>query len=447
MIPETCLAPDAETVTLGALLVSPDVEAARTLRDAVGSPDAFAEGRHALLFRAISAGIDQGLLPDRLTLHHTLAAQGTGGAVTDWGTLIADLADRVSHASQGTGAVRILTERWARRRLWAESQRLALAAQDPTLPVDAVVAETQARMALVGGARGSGAPNAVGGLTYPVLDALTSPTASGADSGVSTGIPALDALLDGWCPGRLGVVAGRPGSGKSAYGLHAALTAAQEGPVLVTSLEMSETELIHRFLSALTGIPATRIRQKQCTDYEWSRIATAAGDFAKLPLFLDTTSRMPQDVRRALDLGRSQAGAPWRLVVADYLSLFAWPSKTERRDLEVGAIARYFKREVAVGCHVPVLLLAQLRRLGKAETQTVPRLDDLRESGEIEQHADQVVLLHYGGNDPVEPNSLKERWESPDLTKLLVAKNRHGACGDVRARYRRAVYQWDDWGR
>lgn len=210
--------------------------------------------------------------------------------------------------------------------------------------------------------------------------------------------------------GQLVVLAGRPGTGKTALALMyatAALTAGKHAAFF--SLEMAGEELLHRaahqnsrstrtpeVLAALDRIPAKQFHIFEARDH-----ATLASIEAKARLLAKTF--------------------PMGIVVIDYLGLVRPPreSTREQREQQVAAMSRAFKLLAAsLGC--PLLLLHQLNRESEKD-QRRPRLSDLRESGAIEQDADVVWLLwEKPAEGPL--NSESERVE----VHLIQAKRRNG---------------------
>ena len=117
------------------------------------------------------------------------------------------------------------------------------------------------------------------------------------------------------------------------------------------------------------------------------------------------------------------------MVVVDYLGLCTLPQKFDRNDQRVGEMARLFK-VLAQTTRTAVVVLVQLSRRSVTEKRP-PQLQDLRDSGNIEEHADVVMFLHPSGADD----------EVTD-TQIIVAKQRQGQTGSARVGYRRATMQY-----
>jgi replicative DNA helicase len=115
----------------------------------------------------------------------------------------------------------------------------------------------------------------------------------------------------------------------------------------------------------------------------------------------------------------------------DYLQLCKSLRKTESRRQEVEDISRAFK-EMSLEFKIPVIVLSQLSR-DNAKTGREPELHDLRESGSIEQDADNVIFLHV-------PKDTDETTDCFDI-KIIVAKQRNGATGFIYLRYYRRTFK------
>lgn len=253
-------------------------------------------------------------------------------------------------------------------------------------------------------------------------------------TGVETGFPRLDKLTSGLQPGNMVVLAARPGMGKTAMALEMARhVAVDKGlPVALYSLEMTKTELFLRLLSLQTGMPHYGIRTGYFGASAWLDINTATERMAEAPIFIDdsvatSTALGIRGSARRLAGKMVRDGKPLALIVVDYLQLInSTGRKYGNRQEEVADISRNLKG-LARDLHVPVLALSQLNRspeeLGRGGR---PRLSDLRESGAIEQDSDLVMFIYReaqyksGATD-----------EEKAKTKLIVAKHRNGAQGEI----------------
>lgn len=433
---------DAEAAVLGALLLAPSPEASHKVRELLPSAEAFTEAPHRALYRGWLALNERGVTPDHFALRDELQRQGSWAEVPQGFAHLSGLADGVSSAAQVVAHAEIVRDRWLRRGLHSIASRAQAKAADLGVPIADAYPETvtdlvSATLPLV-----AEAPTPVGALVFDALQRIEAQDRCGdALEGVSLGLRDLDALLGGAVRGRLLVIAGRPGQGKSALGLHLALSVAAQavGTVYFLSLEMSRLEITQRAVGSVADVPLRRMNGQRLTNEEFARLTAAAGTVSEYPLVIDTHSRTPGQLRLALQHYQAVSGQPLALVVVDYLTLMRWPHKTETRDLEIGKLTHALKLDIARDLDVPVVCLTQLRRIPEKRD---PILSDLRESGNIEQDADQVVMLRYDGADD---GIGATAWGAATRTELHIRKNRHGPMGKCDAYYDRRTQRWDDF--
>lgn len=253
----------------------------------------------------------------------------------------------------------------------------------------------------------------------------------GTMSGVPSGFRSVDELTGGWQRGELIVLAARPSIGKTALALNFARAAAASGQrVALFSLEMKRRQLEYRLLSAISGVMATRLLTGYLSDEDYKALSPALQVFQDLPIFINDRARQgAADIRTACRRMRSDGGLG--LVVIDYVQLMQ--ATTERRGAtrteEVTDISRRLK-VLADELDLPVILLSQLKRTGGAR----PTLEDLRESGSLEQDADIVGLIH------------RKNHKEGGLTNLMIEKQRNGPTGTVDLMFDRDIQRFEDGG-
>ena len=244
--------------------------------------------------------------------------------------------------------------------------------------------------------------------------------------GIPTGISALDEITTGLNRSDIIIVGARPGMGKTSFALTIARNVAvqQNRKVAVFNLEMSREQMVNRFLSAEAKVSSKKLRTGNLTPDEWSRMAYASSSLCKAPIYLDDTASitvptMKARLRRLKDVG---------FVVIDYLGLMSVDGKVENRVQEVSRITRELK-VMAKELDIPVMVCAQLSRGTEKQSNHRPALADLRESGSIEQDADQVLFLYrdeYYKGEKDDPSKVEV-----GTSEVIVAKNRHGELGTV----------------
>jgi replicative DNA helicase len=208
--------------------------------------------------------------------------------------------------------------------------------------------------------------------------------------------------------------------GKTALVLGMAVASAQRDvPTLYCSLEMSRAEVAARFL-AMDGV-STDVQAAGLSERDWGRAEQAREKLRTWPLRVDDdASATVLTLRSRARRMASRQGLG--LVIVDYLQLLTH-RETENRQTQVAEISRELKR-LARELSVPVIAVSQLSRNLEAREDKVPRLADLRESGQLEQDADAVLFLHR----PV----VYDEKADPGEAQVIVAKHRNGPTGLVK---------------
>ncbi len=172
--------------------------------------------------------------------------------------------------------------------------------------------------------------------------------------GVPTGFLDLDRLLGGLQPSDLLIIAGRPGSGKTAFMLSAAKNAAQKFKkhVAIFSLEMSSEQLVQRMVAQETGIDSQRLRTGKLEEDEWPLFTQAVEVLSETVIFLDDTPALtPLQLRTKAR--RLHMEFQLDLILVDYLQLMGSGMRSENRVQEVSYISRNMKvlaREIKCAC-------------------------------------------------------------------------------------------------
>ena len=248
-------------------------------------------------------------------------------------------------------------------------------------------------------------------------------------SGLPSGFYDLDSLTQGFQKSDLIILAGRPSTGKTAFGLNIGLNLIKRFKlaVLFFSFEMSKEQMMYRLLSMETNISQIRLKSGKLNQDDWVKINKMIKILSKFPFFIDDTSDLSvQDIRakiKSVYFEQNKIG----LVIIDYLQLIQnSKGKNENRVQELSQITRSLK-SIAREFNIPIIALSQLNRGVENRVDQKPILSDLRESGSIEQDADLVLMLY---NNP--SNNLKSSDDSKfHLIELIIAKQRNGPIGMV----------------
>ena len=269
----------------------------------------------------------------------------------------------------------------------------------------------------------------VGVTLLKVFDTLTELSQSdSAIPGMSTGLRDLDKKINGLNKSDLFLIAARPAMGKTAFALNLALNVAKKynKTVACFSLEMSREQLTMRLLANESFVELGKLLTGKLTDEEWTKLAMASASLSQTDLRVDdnpsiTVAEINAKCRRLDNLG---------LVVIDYLQLMqgsGYGKASDNRVNVVSDISRSLKI-MAKELNVPVICLSQLSRGPEGRTDKRPMLSDLRESGAIEQDADEVIFLYRD-------EYYNENTEDKGVAECIVAKNRHGEVGTVKLQW------------
>ena len=236
-----------------------------------------------------------------------------------------------------------------------------------------------------------------------------------------TGWSELDRKFNGgWHPGQLTIMGARPAVGKSLVAGCAAVAATSYG-VGFFSLEMKEYEVIGRMTAASEGIDLHHLNSCDLTEADWSKVARLRSKSAEWPVYVEELSRTSMAQIRAQIRTWKRRG-PLPLVIIDYLQLVAPADTKEQRERQVARIAEDCKH-LAKEFDTHVLALAQVNRGSTQRADPRPTMADLRESGGIEAHADNIILLHRSD-------------EMEGEIEFIIEKNRHGETGKINLAWR-----------
>lgn len=248
-------------------------------------------------------------------------------------------------------------------------------------------------------------------------------------TGLRTGIDDLDSKTTGMQPGELNIIAARPSMGKTSLALniveHVALKQGKNAAVF--SLEMINNQLGMRLLSSVARLPAQRVSIGRVNDDEWGLITKAVHDLKDTGIYLDEESTLNvNDIRaRARRLHRELKGE-LHLIVIDYIGLIATAGNDSRAN-EMADISRALKL-LAKELHIPIIALAQLNRGLEQRPNKRPVMSDLRDSGGLEQDADNIFFIYR--DEVYHP-------DTPDkgTAEIIIAKQRNGPIGTVRSTF------------
>ncbi|MEU8718572.1 replicative DNA helicase [Streptomyces sp. NPDC048663] len=243
--------------------------------------------------------------------------------------------------------------------------------------------------------------------------------------GVPTGFTDLDSLTGGLHPGQLIVIAARPAMGKSTLALDFVRSASIKNalPSAVFSLESDRHEIGMRILSAEARVALHHMRSGIMTDEDWTRLARRMPDVSAAPVYIqDGAYSNVHDLRAHCRYLKARADV--QLIVVDAVHLLTYGTRPlGSRYEEISEIARCLKL-LAKELRLPIVAVSTLNRSPEQRIDRKPMINDLRDSGALEDNADIVLLLHR--EDAYEKDS--PRAGEADF---IVAKHRHGPTATI----------------
>jgi replicative DNA helicase len=426
---------DAERGVLGSVMLQQSL-----LDDVVlivRAEDFYSEA-HQRLFTHLAAMHDEGgridavLLADRLKKAGALEA--VGGP-----TYIAEVMQSVAVAPHAAYYAKIVRDKAVLRNLIAASTDTLRRAYDPTEDPRELLSAAERAVLAVRDERADGHVAGIQDVLVRAMAQIDRRAEQGGAAGLPTGFTELDRMTGGLHDSELIILAARPSMGKTAMATDMAAHAAidSEVPTLFASLEMSETELANRLLSAQARVDGYRIRNGMLSVEDREALGDAAGVMARKPLFIDDTpSRTVTEIAAVARRMQRQQGLG--LVVVDYLQLIEPADAREARHQQVAVMTRRLKG-LARELEIPVLCVAQLNR--QADGSTRPKLTHLRESGAIEQDADVVMFVH---RDEYYADDAEQQADQKGKAEVLLRKQRNGPTGDVKLTWREEYTTFED---
>ena len=244
-----------------------------------------------------------------------------------------------------------------------------------------------------------------------------------------TGIFDLDKATNGLHEEELTIIGARPGVGKTTFALQVAYKIAKKGmSVAIISLEMSETQIVQKLISKVSNVDSNKLRTGKLTILEQEKIAIAEGEISDLPFFINTRVRSIQEIETYARRLKNKNNLG--LLIIDYIQLVKSKNKFNSREQEVAEISRSLKL-LSLELKIPIIGLCQLNRNA---ARTEPTLADLRESGAIEQDADNVIFI-YKENENEEPQLVEN-------VVIDLQKQRAGGLAKVTVRFDKKVSEF-----
>ena len=247
-------------------------------------------------------------------------------------------------------------------------------------------------------------------------------------TGLMTGIDSIDTILGGLHPSDMVVVGARPGVGKTAFALSILRNLAKTGKkVGFFSTEMAVKQVMGRLTSLESKVDAVKFRTGALVEEDFPRLTLATNNIAEFNFRIcDKPAITIGELTMQARAWAADGGIDF--IAVDYLTRLHPDKSRNNQTLDVGDIVTGLKN-LARTLNVSVMVLAQLNRGSENRVDKTPVMSDLRDSGVVEQEADQIMMLYRP--DDGEP-------------EIIIEKNRHGAVGSIRCNFNNATMEWSD---
>lgn len=423
---------EAEQALLGSIIRKP--ESFDVVGGMLTAEDFYLE-MHKHIYNSLVKMYNESRTIDPVTLANTLVEMGdkdqTGGI-----QYIALLADSVPSTANIKDYAAIVKDKSTLRRLITACDEINKEAYDEASSVRSIIDSAEQKIFDISNNNDTKELRHIGDILQNVYrDLEVKSENKNADKGAKTGFGDLDKKIIELGKGDFVIVGARPGMGKTSFVLNIGTNFAKKSQkaVAIFSLEMSCEQLVTRIISSEAMIDSQTLRTGVLSAEDWENIASVIANLSGCNIYVDDTSQigvteMRSKLRRVSNLG---------MVIIDYIGLMQSGTNVDNRAQQVGEISRNLKI-MAKDFGVPIVCCAQLNRGTEARgvTNKRPALSDLRDSGSIEQDADIVMFLYrdayYKDTGAVEEEATQGVEDTANTAEVIVAKNRHGECGNVK---------------
>jgi replicative DNA helicase len=406
---------DLERSVLAAVFDSP--EAFDDLRSALPGPDAFYDFLHRTVFTSLCELAAEGKPLDLAAVSTNLHAKGLAEDVGGWGKLTELCGSPIRPAAIPEHADQLRKLHLARQ-LGYLGQHYASEAWNRKADPDELRAQFEKELFELGTSGSALKPKEMAEIMASVMDRIDA-YSRGEKIGIPTGFIDVDNMIGGMAPGELIILAGRPGQGKSMLAVNIVTNLLEnEVPSYLFNLEMGNEEVGERMVCAIASIDHFALRTGRLPADERDKALKVAMNLQSAPVvWQDRPTLKPSELLSALRLEKRKKGI--KLAVVDHLLLMGNDEKYNTENDRVGEISRMLKL-AAKDVGITVLALCQMNRAIDRRADEMPRLSDLRDSGNIEADADVVMFLH------------KQSSEPDGVSTLFIAKQRNGPTAMIR---------------
>lgn len=411
--------PELEEVVLGGMLITQ--QGVSEFVEVVKGTNIFYNSKNALIYDAILSLYKSSQAVDLMTVRSELQKTGklkeAGG-----GSYLVELTEKVSSSAHMQYHAILLMQLYVKRKSIEVGNTLADNAYDEDTDIFELLDSSYKELDKVSDWLSIKQPKEIGDHLTEVLKPKSE------RAGVPTAVRDINLKLNGYQQSDLTIIAGRPAMGKTAYALNDALHQARLGyPVGIFSLEMSARQLTARLFANYAGIDSNKLAFGTLSQSEYDVAAGLRSSFSKLPLYIDDEpylSLLSLKIKAKKWVREKKV----KIIYIDYLQLINNNLKGRTRDQEISEISRTLKG-LAKELDIPIIALSQLSRVVETRGDKRPMLSDLRESGAIEQDADNVLFLYrpeYYGIPQWEDNT-----PTTNEVEVIISKFRNGTTGGI----------------
>lgn len=363
---------------------------------------------HGVIFRAVLAVIDGGATPDLVTV--TKEAARAGETV---GAYLSECYEKTLYASQIPNYLKMLKDEYRKREGIKLAREILTEEGASGAEIDELVSkhletiDTQAEIIHVNKIIGN-----------VMRDFEERAERKGSISGITTGFRRVDRATSGLCDGNMIILAARPSIGKTAMAMNIIENACVRNgiPGLFFSLEMTKNELIQRLVLSMAGVASDVSKVGEFTDEHFSEMFKMSEKIHKAPIYIQDRCGITMTQIRAMSRAAKRKHGI-KFVVIDYLGLVDGKGTEYERTTEASKACKRMAKDLCM----PVVAVHQLNRGPEQRKEARPTMSDLRSTGQLEQDADIIILLH------------REKKEPEEEAEIIMEKNRNGATGIIKA--------------
>lgn len=428
---------DLEDNVLGAILT--DKECLAIAIQEIASSDLFYSEANRIIFECAKSLFDKSKPVDVLTVTNELRIVGKLESIGGI-SYVLDISEKDKQFYNIRQHITILKQKWIKRLLIKISAKNIENAYNDS--VDEFELLEKSSFELIKLQQQLSIKQSQGGkiIYKSVIEDIANSMLTPGATGLLSGISEVDQITGGWQTPDLIIIAGRPGMGKTAFAMSAIKNICFNGEkkVLIFSLEMTSKQLMERLIAGDSNISAQKIKKGYINQNEYNEILRSTQHLYSDNIIIDDTPSLSIGQLRAKAMSEKIKNKDLAIIVVDYLQLMKGSGKGNREQ-EVSEISAGLK-SLAKELNIPVMALCQMSRAVESRTGKKPQLSDLRESGSIEQDADEVIFIYrpeyYGVMNYDNGDS------TIGMADIIFGKNRHGATGEVTIKFNGSQFKF-----